>query len=46
MEDAKDLDCSFFGHLFYVTEKERSGAYKAYKYAVKKKKKFINRYGI
>ncbi len=32
--------------LFYVTEKERSGAYKAYKYAVKKKKKFINLYGI
>lgn len=46
MEDAKDLVCSFFGHLFYVTEKERSGAYKAYKYAVKKKKKFINLYGI
>ncbi len=28
--------------VFYAEEKENSGAYKAYKYAVKKKKKIIN----
>ena len=32
--------------LFYVTEKERSGVYKAYKHALKKKKPIINLYGI
>ncbi len=30
--------------LFYVTEKENSGAYKAYKYAKSKKKNIINIY--
>ncbi len=30
--------------LFYVTEKENSGAYKAFKYAKSKKKNIINIY--
>ena len=30
--------------IFYAQEKENSGAYKAYKYALKKKKHIINLY--